>query len=79
MKLYTEEQVREMMQDSFNFGDKAIDYAVSRMTPIELPSEKEIAEKIASTIDASEYGKLVYAGALWMLDQIKQQSNGKDN
>ena len=45
MKLYTEEQVREMMQDSFNFGDKAIDYAVSRMTPIELPSDEEIIKE----------------------------------
>ena len=45
MKLYTEEQVREMMQDSFNFGDKAIDYAVSRMTPIELPSDEEIKKE----------------------------------
>lgn len=48
MKLYTEEQVREMMQDSFNFGDKAIDYAVSRMTPIELPSDDDICDEAES-------------------------------
>jgi hypothetical protein len=42
MKLYTEEQVREMMEDNFNFGDRAIDYAISKMTPIELPSDDEI-------------------------------------
>ena len=42
MKLYTEEQVREMMEDSFNFGDRAIDYAISKMTSIELPIDDVI-------------------------------------
>ena len=92
MKLYTEEQVRKMLDGLLSFTeednqeemihysmDEDIDRNMNSMTPIELPSEKEIAEKIASTIDASEYAKLVYAGALWMLDQIKQQGNGKDN
>ena len=73
MKLYTEKQLVNAIQ--ITVMDKPITYAevLEKLTPIKLPSEKEIAEKISSTIDASEYGELVYAGALWMLDQIKQQ------
>ena len=69
MKLYTEEQVRDMMEDSFNFGGRAIDYALSRMTPIELPSDEEI------------YGKLAFHahGAKWVINRIEQQTKQQDN
>ena len=72
MKLYTELQVIEAIGLSHSTDD-SIRSILKQFTPIELPSNEEIAEKIASTVDASEYGKLVYAGALWMLEQIKQQ------
>lgn len=77
VKLYTEEQVREMMQDSFNFGDKAIDYAVSRMTPIELPSDEEINAYVESTpyygSCTEEYKEGIDDGAKWVIEQIKKQ------
>ena len=82
MKLYTESQIRKAIELSRvnNFGDdfkRWLSHSepdiIAKLTPIELPSEKEIAEKIVNIVDTPEYGKLVYAGALWMLEQIKQQ------
>ena len=42
MKLYTEEQIRESLNDNFNFGDRAIDFALSKLTPIELPDYEKV-------------------------------------
>ena len=42
MKLYSEKQIKECLDDYFSFGNRAIDYALSKMTPIELPSDEKI-------------------------------------
>lgn len=45
MKLYTEEQVRDMLEDMNYLSPRGIDYYMSEMTPIELPSDEDIIAK----------------------------------
>jgi len=70
MKLYTEEQVRKAYKDGnrdgFNHICISADY-LNFVTPIELPSEEEIEEKLAFHAH----------GARWVINRIKQQDNGK--
>ena len=70
MKLYTEEQVKDMLNGYGNFED---------ITPIELPSDEEIWEE--GKLVFSEKGKTIYThyntvpswsdGAKWMRDKIQ--------
>lgn len=76
MKLYTENQIREMMEDDFNFGDMAINYAISSMTPIELPSDGQIENYSMKFYDNNGSDIYFTNGAKWILKQIKKQSNG---
>ena len=77
MKLYTEEQVKECLDDYFSFGDRAIDYALSKMTPIELPSDEEI-EKLQENNDNYDdydfYDTGFKNGVKWMKEQILNQN-----
>lgn len=75
MKIYTEEQIRESLNDNFNFGDRAIDFALSKMTPIELPSDEEIWGKIEDSTYSLEYDTGFAQGVKWVVEQIKQQDN----
>ena len=75
IKLYTEEQVRQAMQ-------KAMIPSIYRqdlwgqLTPIELPSDKEIVEN--STNNPYESYECGYIdGVNLVLNKIKQQSDGK--
>lgn len=76
-KLYTEEQVRDMLHEmkfKHNLTDEHIEYWIEDMTPIELPSDEEIDK------EASDFGKKYRAttyeisahviGAKWMRDKI---------
>ena len=42
VKLYTEEQVRQMLIKMGNSAPLNIDYLINEITPIELPSDEEI-------------------------------------
>ena len=70
MKLYTEEQIKEML-DFFQVRDEDIVQFIEKMTPIELPSDEEIHDKSIkyyTNITASFYFEL---GAKWMRDLIQ--------
>ena len=43
MKLYTEIQVRYCLSEYYDFTNKFTDYCLSKITPIELPSDEELA------------------------------------
>jgi hypothetical protein len=62
MKLYTEEQVRSIIQKSRSNEDKwySDNYLLAEQTPIELPSKTNIKEKLfdlANEFAVSGYGK----------------------
>jgi hypothetical protein len=65
MKLYTEEQLKEFFKEHYFFMERDLD----NLTPIELPSDEEISEKLAFHAD----------GARWIINHIKQQDNGKQD
>jgi hypothetical protein len=78
MKLYTEKQVVNAIQ--ITVMDKPITYAevLEKLTPIELPSDKEIEKEWDNNplIMQESYVKGIKDGAKWLLKQIKQQDNG---
>ena len=84
MKLYTEEQVRELVRNTYcgNFYDNDTpDDLVNELTPIELPSDEEIITASLPTLVgssySSEYIKGFNDGTKWVIEQIKQQADGK--
>jgi hypothetical protein len=63
MKLYTEEQVRKLL-------DKMdVVYSLDELTPIELPSDEEIGKDIGSGMHDFYKGGFI-EGAKWMKEQI---------
>ena len=74
MKLYTENQMKDAIIESFlstypTNGDDIL----SKFTPIELPSDEEMEKKLSSFDDVYVYG---YNAAINMIEeQIKQQNN----
>lgn len=76
-KLYTEEQVRSAIKsalDGFGIGqtEDTIDVVVSKLIPIELPSDEEIYLQIEKTIEGEfiGYPSSFRKGAKWMRDKI---------
>jgi hypothetical protein len=70
MKLYTEEQVKQMLIKMDEFTLLHINRLMDEMTPIELPSD----EKIISENQLSEFNSedvAYYNGAKWMRDKIQ--------
>lgn len=74
MKLYTEEQVRQAMQDAMIPSIYQMDLW-GQLTPIELPSDEEIGKEINSDIHIKSDADY-FNGAKWVIEQIKQQDNG---
>ena len=78
MKLYTEEQVRQIASTiclgRFDFNDTPDDL-VNELTPIELPSDEEIVTARNEVVNGtlSKFGFRL--GAEWVIKQIKQQDN----
>ena len=83
MKLYTEEQVREVIMSidtSIYISDSYIDSKIEQLTPIELPSDEEIekAYEFLGTWTAKEIMQRSTSfqhGAKWVINRIKQQDN----
>ena len=73
MKLYTEEQVRNMLDSIGTLTEGGVDYYTSEMTPIELPSDEEIFEYVKFMPSSLFHFQ---QGAKWVIEQIKQQDNG---
>lgn len=73
MKLYTEEQVRQMIEKSRETGLTA-EYLVLANKGIELPSDEEI--EIENGYNPTEMYDLGYLdGAKWMRDKIQGSNN----
>jgi hypothetical protein len=72
MKLYTEEQVKQIVEKSRETGLTA-EYLMLVNTPIELPSDEEI---VAQTKDFmfEKNKEVFYNGAKWMKEQILNQN-----
>ena len=79
MKLYTEDQVRKAHQNGKNGGHNETWYEtdeyVNSLTPIELPSDEEIWEKIEDSTYSLEYDTGFAQGIKWVIEQIKRQDN----
>jgi hypothetical protein len=74
MKLYTEEQVKQMLNKTDQFTPLHIDHLMNEIIPIELPSDEEIweAEPTESSGDF-DLGVMngFRKGAKWMRDKIQ--------
>ena len=80
MKLYTEEQVRkaiELAQECEHDGYYPVHFDYSQteilehLTPIELPSDKEIKQEADSYHGLESYNTTFVQGAKWMRDKIQ--------
>ena len=82
-RLYTEEQVRSAIKsalDGFGIGqtEDTIDVVVSKLIPIELPSDEEIEKESHNYFIRGQLGfeaaadteRAFLRGVLWMRDQI---------
>lgn len=79
MKLYTEEQVYKALWElEHPFSDgKEIDKIVSKLIPIELPSDEYIEKGVQDVLRVTTMKQGTWiAGANWVIEQIKQQLNG---
>ena len=84
MKLYTEEQVKRAIDIADDNAD-LLEYEeiLSKLTPIELPSDEEIENyaNFAFPYTEEKRGDSYVAyrgmkiGAKWVIEQIKQQNN----
>jgi len=77
MKLYTEEQVRKAHQNGRHGGHNenwyTTDDYIDSLTPIELPSEFEIDDKIEDSSYSLEFDAGFKFGVEWLINHIKQQ------
>ncbi len=71
MKLYTEEQLKEFFKEHYFFMERDLD----NLTPIELPSDEEIDDKIEESSYSLEYDAGFRFGIEWVINHIKQQDN----
>lgn len=77
MKLYTEEQVKRAIDIADDNAD-LLEYneILSKLTPIELPSDEEIEgacnEELNGLLSTFGFRK----GAKWVIGHIKKQDNG---
>ncbi len=71
MKLYTEEQLKEFFKEHYFFMERDLD----NLTPIELPSDEEIDDKIEESSYSLEYDTGFRFGIEWVINHIKQQDN----
>jgi hypothetical protein len=75
MKLYTEEQVKEIYFKGLHNGRLHIEGRcsdeVESLTPIELPSDEEIEREFTAILGGEEYKCYdMVEGAIWMRDKI---------
>ena len=74
MKLYTEFEVRSLLNDLMLL-ESSVDDAIDSLTPIELPSDEEIETYVKSHYYDDIYENLIEIGAKWVIEQIKQQDD----
>jgi hypothetical protein len=76
MKLYTEEQVIQLIQGAFVAGQNHNAFifgeVYKNITPIELPSDEEIEKEFTAIFAGEEYKCYdMVEGAKWMRDKIQ--------
>jgi hypothetical protein len=75
MKLYTEEQVKEMLIKTDQFTPLHIDHLMNEIISIELPSDEEIEESSPFRLGSGNYNASFshrwQQGAKWMRDKIQ--------
>ena len=74
MKLYTEEQVKQMIEKSRETGLTA-DYLIATRKGIELPSDEEIGQEFKYSSENWEVRQAIEHGAKWMRDKIQGGNN----
>jgi hypothetical protein len=73
MKLYTEEQVKNFLKERTFIREETIDAMCESLTPIELPSDEEMANASNHCKDGQvKVGFL--RGVLWLKEQILNQN-----
>lgn len=83
MKLYSEEQVKRAIDEArlVDVVYRTHEEVIDSLTPIELPSDGQIIimslPKDVGDSHSSDYIKGFNEGAKWVIEQIKQQDNGK--
>ena len=70
MKLYTEEQIKNMLTDTWSYSETEIDSLINSLTPILLPSDEQIMKEASKTGILASY-KAFLVGAKWMRDKIQ--------
>ena len=78
MKLYTEEQVKEILKSTHIHTDNDVDMILPQFTPIELPTDEEIFNQAILAMEEM-YGSgcdaeidAYFRGAKWMQNLLKQ-------
>ena len=69
MKLYTEEQVKDMLE----LTNLNVQFHIDTMIPIELPSDEEIGKDIGSGMHDFYKGGFI-EGAKWLKEHILNQN-----
>jgi hypothetical protein len=72
IKLYTEGEVRNMLENTDFFTEEGIQYFIDEMKAISLPSDDETLDRGRHSINIDGF----LAGAKWVIKQIKQQADG---
>ena len=82
IKVYTEEQVRQMLIKITNSAPLNIDYLINEITPIELPNDEEISKESmdlywgdGNSLNHILQYKAFKRGAYWM--RYKIQGSGQ--
>ena len=73
-KLYTEEEIRKLLNEILMLSS-SVDDAINSLTPIELPTDEDIDDVALETFlnDSKRFGFI--EGAKWMRDKIKGGNN----
>jgi hypothetical protein len=81
MKLYTEEQVRQMLSIymanillDVDGKMPTVDEILSYRTPIELPSDEDISTQASNRHYGTNFKHVYASGAKWMKEQILNQN-----
>ena len=74
MKLYTEEQVIQMIEKSRETGLTA-EFLILTTTPIKLPSDEEIEEQADNSFALESYNQIFLKGANYVLNKIQGGNN----
>ena len=72
MKLYTEKQVKSFLKERTFIRKETIDAMCKSLTPIELPSDKDIENIAEKKLSVNLIGFIT--GAKWIKEQILNQN-----